>query len=74
MLYNVVLVSAIPQGESAIIICIPLGLEPPSPPATPPPRSPRSARLNSLCYIATSHQLSVSHLMIEHLLYAGSLS
>ena len=57
--YSVVLVSAIQQCKSATIIY----LSPPScasiPSPHPTPLDHQSARLDSLCYIATSNQLSV---------------
>ena len=56
--YNIVLVSAIQQHKTAISIHIP----PPSwdsLPPIPPLRSWQSARLGFLCYIASSHQLSI---------------
>ena len=62
--YNVVLVSAIQQCKSAIIIHMP----PPSLVSFPFPshpfRSSQSARLGSLCYTATSHHVSILHLML----------
>ena len=61
---NVVLVSAIQQCKSAIIIHMP----PPSLVSLPFPshpfRSSQSARLGSLCYTAPSHQVSILHLML----------
>ena len=54
MLYNVVLVSAIPQRESAICMHI----SPPSKASLPPPRPTplghQSTELSSLCYICGS--------------------
>ena len=64
LLYSVVLVSAIQQCKSAII----LHLSPPSWIFFPPPshsfRSSQSARLGSLCYTETSYQLSVLHMVV----------
>ena len=39
----------------------PLPFEPPSPPPSHPSISSQSARLGSLCYTATFHQLSILH-------------
>ena len=60
MLYNVVMVSAMQQGKSAIISHThPPSPEPPSPPLIlPHPRSSQGSRLGSLCYIA--------HTVISH--------
>ena len=68
LLYNSVLVSAIQQYKSVIIIYIyiyipsllSLLLLPPPHPS----RSSQSARLGSLGYIATSHLLSVLHMVV----------
>ena len=58
--YSVVLISVIQQRESAIIIHLsPSSLSSPAHSC----RSSQSARLGSVCYTATSHQLSALHLM-----------
>ena len=60
MLYNVVLVSAVHQHKSAIIIHIcHLLLEPPSPLVI------TEHHAGSLCYTAPSHQLSVLHVSVH---------
>ena len=59
--YNVVLVSAIQQHKSAIIIHAPL---PPFLLPVPPSESSRSTRMGFLCYIVTSHQLFTLHLIV----------
>ena len=64
MLYCAVLVSAIQQRASAIIIHIFPPLGPPSPTTIHPSRSSQSTRLGSLCYVATSRQLSVLHTIV----------
>ena len=66
LLYNAVLVSAIQQLKLAIIF------EPPSPPPSHPSRSSQSTKLGSLCYTATSHQLSVSHMVVYIQGFPGS--
>ena len=43
----------------------PLPVEPPSPPPIHPSGSSQSGRLSSLCYIATSHWLSISHMVVH---------
>jgi len=70
LLYSVVLVSAVQQCESAIIIhththiyIYSLRLEPASP-SPPHPLGCRSTRLNSPCPIAASHQPSVLHVVV----------
>ena len=56
LLYNVVLVSAVQQGESAVSIHTLLPFKPPSPRSLTPlshtSRCPQSTRLSSLCYAA----------------------
>ena len=67
---NVGLVSAIKQCESAIIIHpLPLGL-----PSSSPSRPSQSTRLGSCaCCTATSHQLSILHLMVLYVDAAFSI-
>ena len=48
-----------------IIYIYPLPVEPPSPPPFHPSGSSQSDRLSSLCYIATSHWLSISHVVVH---------
>ena len=62
LLYNVVVVSAVQQYESALGIHIP----PPSHahPQSQPSRSSQSIELNSLCYAAASHLLSMLQLIV----------
>ena len=57
MLYDVVLVSAVQQSESAIYIYphIPSLLSLPPPSLSHPSRSSQSTELISLCYAAASH-------------------
>ena len=64
MLYNFVLVSAIQKGESVIIVCISLLSWASFLPQPHPSRWSQSARLGSLCYVATSHQLSILHMIV----------
>ena len=62
--YNDVLVSAIQQRKSAIIILtFPPSLAP-SPPPISPSRSSQRATLGFLCYTVTSHQLSTLRLIV----------
>ena len=63
LLYNVVLVSAIQQCKSAIIICVYLSSFLSLPPLSlsHPSRSSQNTRLDSLWHIATAHQLSILH-------------
>ena len=65
LLYNFVLVTAV-QHESFIIIYIyiPSILHLPPLPPSYPSRSSQSARLGPLCYLATSHQLSILHMVV----------
>lgn len=61
MAHNVVLVSAQQQCESALII------RPPSRspfPSSTPLESSQSPRLGSLCFIATSHRLSILSMVV----------
>ena len=63
LLYSVALVSAVQRCESVLIIYVyPLPLELPSPP--PQPLGHQSVRLVSVCFTATSHQLSTLHMMV----------
>ena len=56
LLYNIVLVSATHQHESAIGIICPLSLSPPSPPHPIHPSGlPQSTTLSSLRFTAISH-------------------
>ena len=59
LLYNVVLVSAIQQSESATRIHIS-----PLPWISFPFRSPESTEQSSLCYTVCSHQLSVLYIVL----------
>ena len=69
------LVSAIQQCKSTITIHISLSSLASSPPPQRPSGSSESARLGSLCYLATSHQLSVFHPLVYvcwcHLLHSS---
>ena len=60
------LVSSIQQHGLAISTHIPppfwASIPPPHP--THPPRSSQSTELSSLCYIVTSHQLSILHMLV----------
>ena len=58
------LVSAIQQCQSAIIIHIYSPSWAPYAPTLHPSKSSQSTRLASLCYIAASHQLSSFHLIV----------
>ena len=64
LLYNVALVSAVRQCESAMNKHI----SPPSWASLPfpsqPSRSSQSTRMGSLCYIASSHQLVILHMIV----------
>ena len=64
LLYHVALVPAVQQCKSAIIIHISLPSWTSLPLTIPPSRSSHCARLDFLCYVATSHQLSVSHMVV----------
>ena len=64
LLYNVVLVSAIQQHESAITIYIPSPLSLPLLPSSYPSRSSRSTGLGSPCYI-TTRQPPVLHMIVN---------
>ena len=64
LLYNVVLVSAIWQHESAIIIHIFPSLRNFPPIPHPTPLGHHRVRLSSLCYMATSHQLFILHMTV----------
>ena len=59
--YNIVLVSAVPQPESAVSMRTPPLLTP-SPPH--PSRSSRSSQLSSLGYTAASHYLSILYMVV----------
>ena len=69
MLYNIVLVSAIHQHESAIGIHMssPMNLPPTSHPF-PPCRLLQSPSLSSLSHTANSHWLSILHMVVYMLL------
>ena len=75
LLYNVVLLSAIQQHESAVSICIspPSWTYLPRPTPSHSPRLPQRTRLSSLHYTATSHERSVLH-MVTHVFPCYSLS
>ena len=64
LLYNFVLVSAIQKGESVIIVYISLLSWASFLPQPHPSRWSQSSRLGSLCYVATSHQLSILHMIV----------
>ena len=54
-------------NQPELYICL-LPLEPPSHPPSHPSRSSQSVRLGSLCYTATSHQLSILCCIFKQLL------
>ena len=65
LLYNVVLVSAAQQCESALCVCIhPLPPGPPPTPPTQPSRSSQTAELSSLGCTEASQQLVVAYLSV----------
>ena len=66
MLYNAVLVSAVPWSGAPIGVHIsaPSWTSPASPTPFHPSRSSRNTELSSLCYIAASHQLSILHTVV----------
>ena len=67
MLYNVVLVSAIPQHESVIG---PIPLEPPSPPTHRTPQGHHRALGLSSPYTATFHQPFILHVVMGQITFS----
>ena len=60
LFYNIVLVSATHQHESAVVYTCPLPLE--SPPTSHPSRLSQGTTLSSLSHTASLHQLSILHI------------
>ena len=63
MLYNTALVSTVQESESATCTRVPSHVDP-SPIPVPIPRLLPSTQLRFLCFVAASHQLSVSPMVV----------